>query len=283
MAKSRETKRRNDSTTEKKVVQRAETKKEIKDGTELTTVLEQAGAVDSKGRVLNNIAINSQAERVIEQAQRTPAVETTSKQALIQNISDQIVKLDSKQLSEVLISNPQFREQLQQISVVNGKTWVSAEQTKQSYEAEIKKLNTAKDNLEVNLRNTEQKLREMTQQYDALSRSQKADESALKTQVASLMTEKTTLQKDLNLQKERLNASFTSQELADYLNEAIVDFNNKMNQASENVFYTINTMDVNLKAQIVKQNDKLGFITTTTTGEAALSDIHFSIVATSRS
>ena len=218
------------------------TKKEIKDGTELTTVLEQAGAVDSKGRVLNNIAINSQAERVIEQAQRTPAVETTSKQALIQNISDQIVKLDSKQLSEVLISNPQFREQLQQISVVNGKTWVSAEQTKQSYEAEIKKLNTAKDNLEVNLRNTEQKLREMTQQYDALSRSQKADESALKTQVASLMTEKTTLQKDLNLQKERLNASFTSQELADYLNEAIVDFNNKMNQASENVFYTINTI-----------------------------------------
>ena len=61
-----------------------------------------------------------------------------------------------------------------------------------------------------------------------------------------------------------------------------MDFNNKIGQSSEFVSYSIGNMDVGLKAQIVKQNDKLGFITSSE-GETALSEIRFTIAATPRS
>ena len=147
---------------------------------------------------------------------------------------------------------------------------------------EYNKLKKEKETLETNLKKVTEELNKVKEDYEALKKIQSASAETLQKQVSQLVTDRKAMQDELKLQKARLSSSFTSQELANCLNDAIADFNNKISEASEKVSYSIGSMDVNLKAQIVKQNDKLGFITTSTAGEAALSDIRFTIAATPR-
>lgn len=147
---------------------------------------------------------------------------------------------------------------------------------------EYNKLKKEKDTLDANLKKVSEELSRVREDYEALKRLQSASSETLQQQVSQLVTDRKAMQDELKLQRARLSSSFTSQELANYLNDAITDFNNKIGQASDTVSYSIGNMDVSLKAQIVKQNDKLGFITTSSAGEAALSEIRFTIAATPR-
>ena len=123
---------------------------------------------------------------------------------------------------------------------------------------------------------------DLKKKYDNLCFTVSQDDSSLKSQIADLITENNELKKDLTLQKERLSASFSSNELADYLKEAITAFNDKMSDKTGTATYAITNMEVNLKAQITKKNDKLGFVTTTNSGESALSDVKITIGAVPR-
>lgn len=157
------------------------------------------------------------------------------------------------------------------------------EQLVQSLKKQIEDLEKEKKTLETSLKSVTEDRDKLRNDYEELKKTQSASSDSLQRDISQLQTDKEALQKELNLVKGRLSTSFTSQELASYLNEAITDFNNKISQASDTVDYTIGNMDVGLKAQIVKQNDKLGFITTSTEGVTALSEIRFTIAATPRS
>ena len=156
------------------------------------------------------------------------------------------------------------------------------ERLAQMQKEKIEALEKENKTLQASLNRVTEERDQLQKEYDELKKVQSASSDSLQTEVSQLKTDKEEMKKELNLYKERLSASFTSQELASYLNEAIVDFNNKIGQSSEFVSYSIGNMDVGLKAQIVKQNDKLGFITSSE-GETALSEIRFTIAATPRS
>lgn len=146
----------------------------------------------------------------------------------------------------------------------------------------VEKYKKAAENAQANEKKAKQDLEDLQKKYDELKEIAGSNTNSLQDQVLKLQNDKEELDRQLKLQNERLSASFSAQELAGYLNEAISEFNNKMSQASDSVSYTIGNMEVNLKAQLVTRNDKLSFLTRSESGEAAMSDIRISIAATPR-
>lgn len=144
------------------------------------------------------------------------------------------------------------------------------------------KLQQTNNNLALQLQDKQKEITELEHRYEVLNgivANQKTDSAELERKFVEVFNQNTKINRELELVKRRLNNSFTSVELADYLNHAIQEFNGQMAQASDSVAYTIQNLDVDMKAQIVKQNGELGFITSTDSGESAMSNIRISIVA----
>lgn len=226
---------------------------------------------------------------------------TTPDQAMLDAVREKAAASETKELElkngvvlpkkELELKNGTLlAEELKKIKAEPGGTQVSVgrvpgrfeEQLRQELKKRNEELEKENKTLQTNLRNLTEERDQLQAAYNELKKTQSASSDSLQREALKLKTDNEALQKELNLVKGRLSASFTSQELANYLNEAITDFNSKIGQSSDTIDYAIGNMDVGLKAQIVKQNDKLGFITTSTEGEAAVSEIRFSITATPR-
>lgn len=143
------------------------------------------------------------------------------------------------------------------------------------------KLHQTNNNLELQLQDKQKEIAELKHKFEQLSNTitnQNSNSSAIEARYMELLNQNAQITKELELATRRLNNSFTSAELADYLNNAIQAFNYQMEQASDNVIYKINSLDIDMKSHIVKKNDELAFVTSSESGENAMSTIHISIV-----
>ena len=146
----------------------------------------------------------------------------------------------------------------------------SAEQLKQiiaSRDAEIKELKNQISILE--------------DQYEKSKQLQKADADALKIKCMDLQDEIGVLKGKLNTLNCKYSTSYTAEELAESFNNTINSFNSQMNSADKSVNYVINSMDVDLKAQLVRDdNQRVSFVSDVNgNGDSAMSTVKITIRA----
>lgn len=114
----------------------------------------------------------------------------------------------------------------------------------------------------------------------AMMKAQQATSDELQLLLAQTQERNTALQRENDLLTSKMNSSYTADDLAKYFNEAIDTFNGSMNNSAENVSYIINSMDVDLKAQVVKSNGELRFLCDpAASGQEVMSTIKISIRA----
>ena len=118
-------------------------------------------------------------------------------------------------------------------------------------------------------------------QLDAIEKLKKADADALQISCMELQDKNVLLDKELRILKRRVGTSYSAEELANSFNNTINSFNAQMNSADQSVTYIINSMDVDLKAQIVKdENNQVRFLTEMNSeGENAMSTLKITIRA----
>lgn len=99
---------------------------------------------------------------------------------------------------------------------------------------------------------------------------------------ADVQIEKAAIRAELDVLRSRLKQSYTPEELSGSLNAAIDAFNSQANQADPNVQYVINGMDVDLRAQVARDDQNRMIFTAAdlaSKSESALSSIRISIRA----
>lgn len=122
-----------------------------------------------------------------------------------------------------------------------------------------------------NLAIGEEKIRKMTSDLENLNR-----------MIADYQFEKVTGANELNLLRSKFKAAYTAEELSGYLNSAIDSFNSQVNTVDSAVNYIINGMDLDLKAQVYKDEQSRMMFTVAdlaSKSENSLSTIKISIRA----
>lgn len=100
--------------------------------------------------------------------------------------------------------------------------------------------------------------------------------------IADHQFEKVETKNELQRIKSKLKSSFTAEDMSGYLNTTIESFNNQVNTVDSSVNYVINEMDVDLKAQVFKDEQNGMMFSSAdlaSKSEDTLSTIKFSIRA----
>ncbi len=115
-------------------------------------------------------------------------------------------------------------------------------------------------------------------QIASLKEASKADDSGLRALVEQTQDSLAALQKKYNTLSAKMDGSYTAEELSQYFNRTIENFNTQLGSSNAAVQYIINSMDVDLKAQVVKNNGTLRFLCDpAASGENLVSTIKISI------
>ncbi|MCF0137886.1 MAG: hypothetical protein HUJ66_05940 [Oscillospiraceae bacterium] len=133
------------------------------------------------------------------------------------------------------------------------------------------------------LQNTELKddLEALKEQFADAQKLQKEDADGLQLKCLDLQDECEAAKQELRRLKKLVDNSYSAEELASSFNSTINSFNAQMNSTDSSISYIINSMDVDLKAQIVKnEKQQVRFITDlNSSSENAMSTIKISIRA----
>ncbi|MBO4399548.1 MAG: hypothetical protein J5795_05390 [Lachnospiraceae bacterium] len=121
----------------------------------------------------------------------------------------------------------------------------------------------------------------LKKQLEEVQRLSKADADAVQITCMNLQDQNAKMEQELRILKRRVGTSYTSEELANSFNETINSFNSRMNASDQSVNYIINSMDVDLKAQIVKdESGQVRFLTEVNSeGENAMSTLKITVRA----
>lgn len=99
-------------------------------------------------------------------------------------------------------------------------------------------------------------------QIESLQLSQKADADGIRSLLVEEQGKRITLENKLNTLNQRVNGRYTAEDLAAAFRSTIDSFNTQMTGENQSFSYIINSMDVDLKAQIVKnQSQQVEFLT----------------------
>lgn len=179
------------------------------------------------------------------------------------NSSKQDASSQSNEVNRLTIENTALRKELR-----------DALRDKEQYERMSKEREQEKKGLQTEL-NTAKK------QIQDLQSSQKADTDGVRTLLAQEQKTRMTLENKLDLLNQRLNGHYTAEELAAAFHNTIDSFNTQMNSDNQSFSYIINSMDVDLKAQIVKnQAQQVEFLTDpSNTSDNAFSSLKITIRA----
>ena len=122
-----------------------------------------------------------------------------------------------------------------------------------------------------NLAIGEEKIRKMTYELENLNKI-----------IADYQFEKFATKNELDLIRSKFKTSYTAEDLSDYLNSAIESFNSQVNIVDSEVNYVINAMDIELKAQVYKDDQSRMMLSSAdiaSKSDNSLSSIKFSIRA----
>lgn len=122
-----------------------------------------------------------------------------------------------------------------------------------------------------NLAIGQEKIRKMTYELENLNKI-----------IADYQFEKAAAKNELDLLRSKFNTSFTAEDMSDYLNSAIDSFNSQVNTVDSTVNYVINGMDIELKAQVYKDDQRRMMLSSAdiaSKSDNSLSSIKFSIRA----
>jgi len=111
------------------------------------------------------------------------------------------------------------------------------------------------------------------------------DLEQLRKLVTDYQLEKVTARNELELLRSKFKAAYSPEELSAYLGSAIESFNNQVNTTDPTVNYVINSMDVDLKTQVYKNDQSQVMFTPAdiaSKSENSLSSVKISIRAVPR-
>ena len=213
-----------------------------------------------------------------EVQQKTIEVQDFARErTLIEEKYKKMNELDKRIITEKDSEIIRLKEQLENIS-----------RSKNSDEQVLKELiNTKLQFQEINLRNNtnmqelietksnleigDEKLRKMTYELGNLNKI-----------IADYQFEKVATKNELELIRSKVKASYTAEDMSDYLNSTIESFNSQVNTVDSEVNYVINAMDIELKAQVYKDDQSRMMLSSAdiaTKSDNSLSSIKFSIRA----
>lgn len=192
------------------------------------------------------------------------------------------------QLNKIIDDNNQELSRKEKVIVeLQGKIneLASAKGADQEVIRRLEELNVKHSSLREELIIKDQELVRMRSEYNASKYSLnelKKERDTLMEQYLKLQEEKNGLKQNLDVVNNKLNATFTSKQLSNYLTNAIDSFNKQVNASNNAVNYIINGMDVEFKATIAKDDANQMVLSApdlaSSSGEA-LSTIKFSIRA----
>ena len=139
----------------------------------------------------------------------------------------------------------------------------------------LEQISSKLDALEITLDEVETKVRDISRQ-PTYSPTAYEEGASIETNDAQLRKMKA----ELDLTKKVVENSYTKEEVADYFGAIVNDFNTKTKTDAGDVDYVISTMDVDLKAQIYKENElKMSGANVAQAGESGISSVKISIKA----
>jgi len=127
--------------------------------------------------------------------------------------------------------------------------------------------------LEEQILNLSSQLKSLTEEREKLKETE--------TELVKLIKENELMNRDLSSAKSKVDNSYTPQEISGYLGSVIDDFNSKTKGQSGKVDYMINSMDIDLKTQVYKDENeiRLSGVDVNKAGESGVSSIKISIKA----
>ena len=164
-------------------------------------------------------------------------------------------------------------QRLDKIDRLNAQTLVSIRE-------ELSRTKTLLSEREAQAKAYESEISALKTQLAQLKNSSTASNNEVKELLLQVQDENLALKKKYALLSSKMDASYTAKDLAEYFNDTIDSFNEKMNDTQGSVNYVINTMDVDLKAQIVKSKNELRFLTDPeSTSDSSISSVKITINA----